>query len=395
MENRTFKLGIVVSHPIQHFCPQYVSFSNIPGVKVKTFFASALGFMKYFDTNFGKEISWGNLKMDDFDHVFLNGEEILPSDKNLDAPSLEAELKTFNPDAIISYGYFQKVQRRVHKWANRNKVPIVYITDAENRQKRLIWKRLAKLFFLRYYLKRIDYFFTVGNANETYYKLYGVNSAKFIRMHYPIDIDVYSNAFLNREILRKKVREEYRISNDEFVISVVGKLVEWKNQVHLIDLLENLEKNKKRAHVFILGSGEMMHTIKKRAEVLRDNKVYFVGFVDPLELPKYYAASDLYLHPARIEPHSLALSEAIYMGCPIVISDRCGSYGISDDVQEGKNGFVYKFGDIKDMSSKVELLINNEDLRISFSSRSIEISRQFQKRAHGQCLIDLIKHIRN
>lgn len=388
-------IAIVVSHPIQHFCPQYLSFSKHPNANVKVFFASMLGYKKYFDKNFGGEVSWNNLRIDEFDHVFMNGDKVLPSNKDLEAPTLEFELENFRPDAIITYGYFQKFQRACHTWANGKKIPLVYITDAENRQHRSWIKNLIKLFALRLYFKKINYFFTVGNANEDYYKLYGVKPSSFIRMHYPIDVDVYTKVFEDRESHRKEIREKLGIPQDMFVISVVGKLVEWKNQAHLIDLLALLESKGKKAQVIILGTGTTMEELKGKADNLTSNKVHFAGFVDPLDLPKYYAASDLYLHPARIEPHSLAISEAIYMGLPVVLSDRCGSYGESDDVQVGKNGFVYTFGDIEEMSTKVIALMDDKVLYDTFSAYSLQISRHFQKRAHGLCLDDLIGKIKN
>lgn len=394
MENKNVNIAIVVSHPIQHFCPQYISLSKFPNANVKVFFASMLGYKRYFDANFGNEIVWNNLRIEEFKHVFVNGDQVLDCNKNLEAPNLKNELEAFQPDAIITYGYFQKFQRACHQFANSKAIPLVYITDAENRQHRKWFKNFAKFFALRWYFKKIDYFFTVGNANEDYYKLYGVNPKSFIRMHYPIDIEVYAKVFEEKEFHRKTIRQKLGIPQDMFVITVVGKLVEWKNQSHLIDLLANLESKGKKAHVIILGSGSTLEELKVQVVTLKSNMVHFAGFVDPIDLPKYYTASDLYLHPARIEPHSLAISEAIFMGLPVVLSDRCGSYGENDDVQEGKNGFVYAFGNIEEMSNKVIKLMEDKELYKRFSDYSVKISRVFQKRAHGECLADLIKRIK-
>ena len=63
-----------------------------------------------------------------------------------------------------------------------------------------------------------------------------------------------------------------------------------------------------------------------------------------------YCAADVYVHCSDNEPHSLAITEAIYCGLPVVLSDRCGSYGPTDDVQPGINGFVYRCGDVSDLS---------------------------------------------
>ena len=111
MENRT-KIEIIVSHPIQHFCPQYASFTRNPAVRVKVFFASSLGHKPYHDEKFGKSIVWKNLKLEEFEHEFLNEGRVLAADSKLDAPGLEEKLIAFNPDLVILYGYFQKVQKK-------------------------------------------------------------------------------------------------------------------------------------------------------------------------------------------------------------------------------------------------------------------------------------------
>ena len=90
--NTPLKIALVVSHPIQHFCPQYVSFAENKQIEFKVFFASTLGFKKYIDPGFKKEISWNNLNLDQFQHEFLNGEDVLKVDKNIDAITLNESL---------------------------------------------------------------------------------------------------------------------------------------------------------------------------------------------------------------------------------------------------------------------------------------------------------------
>ena len=216
------RIALIVSHPIQHFCPEYVSFAQNENVDFKVFFASMLGYKKYVDPHFGKEISWGNLELDKFEHVFLNADAVLPADKNLDAPSLDRYLAEFNPDLIITYGYFQLLQRRALRWAKFKNVPIAYISDSERRQHRNFFKELIKYPLVRWYFKRVQYFLTVGNANEAFYRYYGVKQAQLLRMHFPIDIHYYSTCYHRKTELRKQVREEFDIGEYEIVVSVVG-----------------------------------------------------------------------------------------------------------------------------------------------------------------------------
>jgi len=259
--------------------------------------------------------------------------------------------------------------------------------------KRNIFKDLLKYPFLKWYFSKINYFFSVGNANENFYRYYNVPVKKIIRMHFPIDIDLYEKSYNDRNRLKQIIRDHYHINDEEMILSVVGKLVPWKCQGDIINAMLLLEARGIMTHLFIIGSGEMQKELEQKAALLKKSKVHFTGFVSPEELAAYYAATNIYVHPASIEPHSLAISEAIYMACPVIISDRCGSYSENDDVQEGRNGFVFTCRDIPELTQKIQLLIADEKLRIDFSIYSHKIAVQFQQRSHGGYISDLIAQI--
>ncbi len=296
-----------------------------------------MGREAYVDKNFGTKVSWGRLYLDEFDHAFLNGDQVLPADANLDAPSLDSALHEYAPDVVIVYGHFQKISRRAARWAQSNGCKLAYIADSEPRQSQSWKRRLLRPIRARYF-KPFDYFLTVGDANEEFYIQHGVPSHRFIRMHFSIDKRLYDGAFANREQLAKSLRDKLAIPQDAIVVSVVGKLVSWKSQDHLIDLAIQMRTHHPTMRYLAIGSGPDEAAWRKRAEEQNVNEVIWTGFVSPEDLPAYYAATDVYLHPARIEPHSLAISEAIYMGRPVICSHTCGSYGDGDDVQVGLNG---------------------------------------------------------
>ena len=383
------RIAIAVSHPIQHFCPQYISFEKIEDIRCKIFFASTLGYKKYVDPSFKQEISWDNLHLDKFEHCFLNGEVIIPSDKKLDAVSVEDELREYKPDVIITYGYWQKLQRRVYRWAVKHHIKLVYISDSELRHKSNIVKKVVKFIFIKKYFSKIDLFLSVGDANEDFYKHYGVNPAQIIRMHFPIDIYLYEKSYNSREFLREQIRNRYLIGKEEIVASVVGKLISRKRQDIIIKAMELMEMEGIYMHLFIIGSGERLKYLRKKAQNLKISKVHFTGFIKVQDLPGFYAASDFYIHPSTFEPHSIAVSEAIYMGCPVIVSDKCGSYGKSDDVQEGKNGFVFDSENVEELIDAMRLLIKNSQIRKNFSEYSHSISKKFQQCAHSTVIKEI------
>jgi hypothetical protein len=120
----------------------YASWAKNERLNLKVFFASNIGSVAYQDSNFGQEIKWDNLYLDDFDHCFLNGNITLEVNKNLDAPNLDHELNNFKPDLVIQYGRVYKFNQRLRKWLGENNVKSGYISDTENRNKEFFLKRL-------------------------------------------------------------------------------------------------------------------------------------------------------------------------------------------------------------------------------------------------------------
>jgi glycosyltransferase involved in cell wall biosynthesis len=385
MSTSSPRVAVVLSNPIQHFCPQYTSWAQHDDWEIKVFFASSAGVEAYTDPDYGEEIAWEGIDLD-FPHQFLNDGEVLPINPQIDAPDLEQHLNAFDPDVLVMYGYIQKLQRRALHWGAGRDTTVLMFSDSEQRQHRPWCKRLAKKLVLPSYIyRKIDGFLTVGDANEDYHLHYGARPDQLFRLSYPIDRDFYDASYEDREALGREIRDAYDISADAAVFSVVGKLVPWKRQKDLIDALAHIDPSQDVVAV-IVGSGEQEEALKRRAERLDVHRVVFTGFVQPTELPKYYAASDAYVHPSSVEPHSVAISEAIYMGCPAVISDRCGSYGPNDDVQIGRNGFVYGCGDTRALARDLERLATSPDLRRRMGDASHCFAVQAQEKSHGEGL---------
>ena len=63
----------------------------------------------------------------------------------------------------------------------------------------------------------------------------------------------------------------------------------------------------------------------------------FLGHVGEIE--KYYAASDLYVHPTFYDSCSLVTTESLASGLPVITTVYDGASGIMED---GRDGFVMK-----------------------------------------------------
>jgi len=379
------KIAIVISHPIQHFCPQYAGLARSDQWELKVFFASTAGYKSYFDKNFGKQISWNNLEME-YSHLFLNdGREVAIND-SIDAPELDRELDAFSPDTVMVYGYSKKYHRRAYNWALRNNKPIMYMSDSELRHKRNVLRNLVKKIYLPQYFNKVDLFFSVGNANEEYLQYYGADPLKFIRSSFPVNVEKFKAAYENRRSLGVSIREKHGIVADAIVLSVVGKLIDIKAHDKLIEAVKLLDGSDTKLSLLIIGSGPTENSLKKLAASVTGQQIIFTGFINVDELPAYYAATDIYVHPSHVEPHSLSISESMYMGCPQIISDKCGSWGATDDLRPGINGLVYRSESPQELAAAIARLAHNPGLREWFGSNSREIAVSSQKDIHEKSM---------
>jgi glycosyltransferase involved in cell wall biosynthesis len=376
------RIAIVVSHPIQHFCPAYSSFARESYWDVAVGFASKSGFVKQWDPSFGREIAWEDMKLD-FPHTFLNGDAALPISGQLDAPTLPQWLSDFAPSVLIMYGYSQRLQRRALRWAHQAHCPVLMVSDSEARHGASVVRRTLKSVVLPLMYRRVSGFLSVGDANEDYYQQYGVPAHRLFRSPFPIDRDRFEDAYRRRDALRESGREELGVLPDDVLCGMVGKLVARKRQVDAIGALDHLPALGRNLTVVLVGSGEDEAQLRAQASALKKHRVIFAGFTQPRLLPQLYAAMDLYVHCSAEDPHPLAISEAIYMGLPVIVSDRCGSYGPSDDVQPGRNGFVYPCADSSALARLMGRFAECPSLRQDLGQASRAIALATQAQAHG------------
>ena len=379
------RVAVVVSHPIQHFCPQYAAWSRLDDVRLEVFFASRHGLDEYEDRNFARTVKWDSLRLD-FPHQFLPGAAGRAVDVSLDEPELDRRLDEFAPAAVIVYGYAQRLQRRALRWGRAHGVPVIMIADSELRAPRPAWQRAAKALALPRLLRQVDLFLTVGDANEAYYRSYGVDDRRLVRCGFPIDTRTFDALLERRDDVRASLRAELGIPEDGIAILNVGKLVSWKRQKDIVEFSNRARAEGGNLTVILAGSGADEEWLRKSSARIGPGGVLFAGFLQPSDLMRYYAAADIYAHCSLREPHSLAISEAAYASLPIVVSSRCGSYGPMDDVRPGLNGFVYECGDVGGLTSSLLTLARQPELRDAFGRASREIAVETQRRASGPAL---------
>lgn len=370
------RVVIVVSHPIQHFCPQYRSLAALDGVELTVIFDTMKGVEGYHDEGFGRAVRWGNDLVSDFEWIVLES----------GTQTLAEVLREAEPDWLIVYGYTSSISRKAWLWATFRSVRLAYISDSELRHEQSPVKLALKRQVLRKLFRRVDLFLSVGDANSEFYRQMGACDADITLMHFPIDVRQFGNPERTPSIEETaRLRSDLKISPEAVVITTVGKFISRKRQSDLIEACRRFTKD--QAHLVLIGSGpdlERLSALARSAE-----NVTIVGFVAPNDLAPYYEMTDVYAHVSSYDPHPLAVSEALASGCALVVSSATGSWGNNDDVRVFTNGLVVPVADTDSLRNALALLIGDSQMRTGFARASREISREHQTLAHGGFVAEL------
>lgn len=162
-----------------------------------------------------------------------------------------------------------------------------------------------------------------------------------------------------------EIRSNYKL-DDKKVVLFVGAL----DKAHLhrrVDILiQAFSKiDNQKTVLIIVGEGGLKQYFQNLA---RDSgiwdKVIFTGRILNEDLPRYYALCDLLVLPStRVEIFGLVLVEAMACGRPVIASNLPGVRTVVDN---SKNGFLVNPGDIDELASKIQYLLEHKDLREEF-----------------------------
>lgn len=91
--------------------------------------------------------------------------------------------------------------------------------------------------------------------------------------------------------------------------------------------------------IVIIGGGNLQDEICKIIQECNLSSVVKVlGYMPYNEMPKMYAAADLFVLPSIFDPNPLSVVEALHSGLPVAVSEMAGN--VDDAVAEGENGWV-------------------------------------------------------
>ena len=181
-------------------------------------------------------------------------------------------------------------------------------------------------------------------------------------------------------------RWEYK--SEVYQLLYVGRLVDYKGVQTIIEALSLLRRGDTR--LCIVGTGPHEGPLRELCKKLEiSDKVSFTGQVNREELNYYYISSDIFIHPGLCnEAFGRSIIEAISFSLPVIVSNRG-----EPPRMVGENGLIFEAGNPYDLKEKIEVLLDNKDLRDELSTGSASLLSRFNSETVISNLVGLLDKV--
>ena len=185
----------------------------------------------------------------------------------------------------------------------------------------------------------------------------------------PLGFDL-SKFQVNQEAKRKAFRDRYRVSDDELVVSIIGRLVSVKNHALFLEGIKRVsEKTSQKIRAFIVGDGENRELIEAKAQSLglafsdaahssSKTILTFTSWIKDIDIA--LAGSDIITLTSFNEGTPVSLIEAQAANKPIV-STNVG--GIENVVLPGITALLCKNDDVDEFTEQLLKITESKTTR--------------------------------
>ncbi|HIQ32205.1 MAG TPA: glycosyltransferase family 4 protein [Methanothermococcus okinawensis] len=149
----------------------------------------------------------------------------------------------------------------------------------------------------------------------------------------------------------------------------VGSFVPQKGLYTLIEAVKDIDFKFK-----FIGDGPLFREIREYIERKGIKNIQLLGRKDQMEVAKYIRRCSFLVLPSTSEGLGMTLLEAMASG-KCVIGSNVG--GIPELIRDNYNGFLFEVNNVEMLKEKIEILVNDRELRRKLGKKGREFSKRF------------------
>ncbi|MDB4537633.1 glycosyltransferase family 4 protein [Akkermansiaceae bacterium] len=299
-------------------------------------------------------------------------------------------LDALKPDAVCISGWGSPDARACLNWCRKNGAKAIVMSETREADgHRVWWKEWIKSRIVR----RFDGALVGGRSHRDYLVKLGMPTERI-----SVGYNVVDNAYFAAQAAKwqkltagmgdagvgssSTIQDQKSKIKDPPFFLASNRFIERKNLGRLIEAYGRYAKKSERLkagsavierwNLCLLGDGELKEELVGRCRELglevkecapwedpdltniqhpTSKIVYFPGFRQIEELPRFYAQAVCFVHPALEEPWGLVINEAMASGLPILSSNNVGA--AEELIDDGINGFTFDAENVEDISKSL------------------------------------------
>ena len=390
------RVAYFLTHPIQYQSP-LIRHLKAGGMDLEVIYASDTTSRPYFDPGYGREVAWDVPLLDGYPNVILNKEPA--------GGSRRSQIKHYRDQlrAVFEAGKFAAAW--VHGWHH----PYAVAAFQEARARRIpvllrgdtflgsinagdIKRWLHRIYYSRIF-RQASVCLAIGSLNRELYLRYGVPAGRVFTMPHAVDNAFFQRHARQAQSRREVLRAQLGIAPGRPVVLFCGRLSPQKDPGTLILAIGRLcQELSVKPALILAGTGPLESGLKNTASTAGET-VKFVGFINQTELPAFYDLCDIFVLPSVFEPWGLVVNEVMNAGKPVIVSDKVGA--APDLVKAGRNGDIFKAGDVDDLCRKLRPWLLNPSLCDQGGRESLAIINHWGLDEDLAVFRDALQHLRD
>jgi glycosyltransferase involved in cell wall biosynthesis len=275
-------------------------------------------------------------------------------------------LLEFRPDVVVSIEFGPRsIQAAAYCAAFR--VPLIIWSEGTPHSEG--WQSSLRRAIRRGLVRRAKAFWTNGIESSALLESYGAKPEQLQEGMIGVSTAKLSRDVHSQMLRRERIRAELGLKGVVFLFS--GQLVPRKGVKEFLAALLPLAPRAQDFSVMFLGEGMQRSLIEQWAFDHPDFRLLILGFRQPEDVPRIYAAADIFVMPTLDDNWSLVALEAAVAGLPQIFSTYNGA--TRDLLQRKAGGTVVDPLDTEVFSAALMRFLDAGPARVSADVTSLLI----------------------
>jgi glycosyltransferase involved in cell wall biosynthesis len=323
---------------------------------------------------------WGSVPLPKNSEVLSGGWRNLAGGRIHWNPGATGAIRRSCPDLVVVAGYSSLTAQVVMRWLWWNRIPWIFWGEVPGMRHISLPGRLLRTLAQYPAVHCPDAIAAIGSGAVAQYRRLARPGCEVANIPYHTDL----TPFL--ELPR-------RTSPGTVRILYCGQLIERKGVRTLLEAFVTVADEIPELTLQFVGEGSLRQSLTERVPLRLRERVEFAGFQSVDQLPRIFAAADLFVLPSLHDGWGVVVNQALAAGLPIVCSSAVGA--AADLVSPGWNGSIVHPADAVALARAIRDLASDRERRAAIGENSRARARDWTPARGVDRWVELAERVLN